>query len=122
MYYAGLTLSDVVFLLIVRAILGIIGANFISKNYVFLRSSCGRLPQGARHITGFGQEFVLLTNEQAHDLAEAERLQLLEQPHWARRVALELRAPRNCHPQTLTITGAARPVRSPCRSRGQTSK
>ena len=38
MYYADLTLSDLVFLLIVRAILGIIGANLYQKNYVFLRS------------------------------------------------------------------------------------
>jgi hypothetical protein len=66
--------------------------------------SCLRLRQGTRHITGFGQEFVLPTNEQAHDLAaadaETERLQRLEQPHWVRPIALELRALRNCHPRT----------------------
>jgi hypothetical protein len=38
MYYADLALSDLVFLLIVRTILGIIGANLYQKNYVFLRS------------------------------------------------------------------------------------
>jgi hypothetical protein len=122
MYYADLTLSDLVFLLIVRPLLGIIGANYIKKTMYSCVLSCRRLRQGSRRITGFGQEFVLPTNEQAHDLAETERLQCLEQPHWVRPVAL------NCEPcgtatlKQLSITGATRPVRSSCRGRGQTSK
>jgi hypothetical protein len=112
MYYADLTLSDLVFLLIVRTILGIIGANFISQTMYYCVLSCRRL-----HITGFGQKFVLATNEQTHDLAETERL---EQPHWVRPAAL------NCEPcgiaarKHLSITRAVRPARSSCR--GQTSK
>lgn len=121
MYYADLTLSDLVFLLIVRAILGIIGANFIKKTMYSCVLSCRRRRQGARSITGFGQEFVLPTNEQAYDFAETERLQCLEQPHWVQPVAL------NCEPcgtaagKHLSITGATRPVRSSYRGRGQTS-
>jgi hypothetical protein len=122
MYYADLTLSDVVFLLIVRTILGIIGANLYQTTMYSCVLSCRRRRQGARRITGLGQEFVLPTNEQAYDLAETERLQCLEQPQWVRPVAL------NCEPcgtatrKHLSITGATRPVRSSCRGRGQTSK
>jgi hypothetical protein len=61
--------------------------------------SCRRLRQRARHISGSGQEFILPINERAHDLAEAERLQRLEQPRWVRPVALEMPALRNRHPQ-----------------------
>ena len=88
--------------------------------------SCLRLRQGTRDITGFGQEFVLPTNEQAHDLAaadaEAERLQRLEQPHWVRPVALNWERCGTATRKHLSITGATRPMRSSCRSHGQTSK
>jgi hypothetical protein len=117
MYYNDPTLSDLVFLLIVRTILGIIGANSISQTMYSCVLSWQRL-----HITGFGRKFVLATNELTHDLAETERLQCLEQPHWVRPVAL------NCEPcgiatlKHLSITRAVRPARSSCRGRGQTSK
>ena len=120
MYYADLTLSDLVFLLIVRAILGIIGANFIKKTMYSCVYHAG-VDDRARGASGVRPEFVLPTNEQAYDFAETARLQCLEQPHWVRPAAL------NCEPcgtaagKHLSITGATRPVRSSCRGRGQTS-
>jgi hypothetical protein len=100
MYYADLPLSDVVFLPIVCTIWTSLARILHQKTMYSCVLSCWRLRQGARHITGFGQEFVLPTNEQAHDLAEAEGLKRFEQPHWVRPIALELRALRNCHSQT----------------------